>query len=240
MLILALDTTTAAGSVALARNGATVALRGGDPTVSHGCRLPGDVASLLQAQRLTVQDIDLFGVAAGPGSFTGLRVGIATIQGLALALSRRVVPVSTLEAIAYAACDHAPIEVGTRVVACMDGQRGDLFVAEFAVMASAPTCLLSAISEAASVAPDALIVDLLDSLKMRSVFLAGDGALRHGASIDAATGQAVPRLDPMPPLAPTIARLAFARHASAVVPHAIQPIYVRRSDAEIARQGGGR
>ena len=67
--------------------------------------------------------IDLFAVSRGPGSFTGLRVGLATIQALALAHRRSVLPVSTLEALA-----HTPGQ-GELVLAWMDGHRGDVFAA---------------------------------------------------------------------------------------------------------------
>ena len=84
MVILALDTTTKAGSYALWRGDALVEQRPGDAARTHAERLPGDLADLLAAHGLTVKDVDLYAVASGPGSFTGLRVGVATIQGLAL------------------------------------------------------------------------------------------------------------------------------------------------------------
>lgn len=241
MWILALDTTTAAGSVALARDGEAIASRTGDAAVTHGRRLPGDIASLLDDHRLAPAAIELYGVAAGPGSFTGLRVGIATVQGLAFAHGRRVVAVSALEALAYAACEQAPLDLGMRVVSCMDGRRGDLFVADFDVAAVTPgPCVLAPAGSPASLTPSAFIERLRDARAMTRVWLVGDGALRHADAIDAALGERVPRLDPLPPLAPTIARLAFTRRDRAVLPHAIQPVYVRRPDAELARERGGR
>src|SRR5690606_1492249 len=86
--------------------------------------LPGDLMTACAAAGITSEQIALFAVAAGPGSFTGLRVGIATIQGLAMARDRRVVPVSTLEAIAEAS--------GARTVAAwMDAQRGEVLAQVF-------------------------------------------------------------------------------------------------------------
>src|ERR687895_1137349 len=99
MLVLALDTTTRQGSVALARDGALLATYVGDAAITHGERLPGDLVRVLDAHGLRVSDVDVFAVAAGPGSFTGLRVGIATLQGLALANARPLVGVSALDAI---------------------------------------------------------------------------------------------------------------------------------------------
>src|SRR3712207_3323697 len=103
MLILALDTTTRAGSAALVRDGAIVREHVGDPLLTHGQRLPADLMQLIAAAGMTLDAVDLFAVAAGPGSFTGLRVGIATVQGLAMATGKRIVPVSVLDALARAA-----------------------------------------------------------------------------------------------------------------------------------------
>src|SRR4051812_37344406 len=99
MRVLALDTTTRAGSVALVEDDRVVAERAGDPARSQGQRLPGDLADLGAPWTA----IDVFAVASGPGSFTGLRIGIATMQGLALVTGGRLVGVSALEALAQIA-----------------------------------------------------------------------------------------------------------------------------------------
>src|SRR2546428_12424490 len=98
MRVLALDTTTRAGSVAIVNDGDVLVERLGDPERSHAERLPTDILIALDASGLAMSDIDIFAVSAGPGSFTGLRIGIATIQGLAFVNRRRVVPVSALTA----------------------------------------------------------------------------------------------------------------------------------------------
>src|SRR5687767_7395786 len=99
MLVLALDTTTRQGSVALAREGDILGSGAGDAAITHGARLPGDLARLLGQHGLRIADVDLFAVAAGPGSFTGLRIGIATMQGLALGNGKPLAGVSALDAI---------------------------------------------------------------------------------------------------------------------------------------------
>ena len=78
-------------------------MRGGDPSRSHGEQLPGQLMAMLDDEGVALHDVDLFAVSIGPGSFTGLRVGIATIQGLALASGKPVVPVSTFDALAWQA-----------------------------------------------------------------------------------------------------------------------------------------
>src|SRR6185503_2808150 len=99
MRVLALDTTTRAGSVALLDGERVVDERAGDGTRTHAERLPAEITSLVAAHGLTLPDIDLYAVASGPGSFTGLRIGIATIQGLALVHARRIVAISALDAL---------------------------------------------------------------------------------------------------------------------------------------------
>ena len=100
MRVLALDTTTAAGSVAIVDDERVLIEEVGDPTRSHAERLPTTFSARSSAAGLTLADIDVFAIAAGPGTFTGLRIGIATIQGLAFVSGKRVVPVSALMALA--------------------------------------------------------------------------------------------------------------------------------------------
>lgn len=222
MIILALDTTTKAGSAAVLRDSAVVAEQIGDPQQTHGERLPADLTRVLDAAGARVEDVDLFAVAAGPGSFTGLRVGIATVQGLAMARGRSIVPVSVLEALARAAADD-----GAPIAAWMDAQRGEVFAETYAaggLMVTAP---------ARAVLPSVLLDEDRDASGGGQVFI-GDGALRYRAELVARYGAGV-RIQAPPPLAGIIARIAAEAPARAVRPHALIPIYVRRPDAELAR-----
>ena len=129
MLILGLDTTTRAGSLTLLGDDQVIETFSGDPERTHATRLPGDILECLSRHGLALVDIDLYSVAVGPGSFTGLRIGIATIQGLAFAHGRQVVGVSALDALAEAA-GPPPVEsdsAGVRRAACMDAQRGEVY-----------------------------------------------------------------------------------------------------------------
>src|SRR5215203_4694512 len=104
MVILALDTSSAGGSAAVIRvgGGETLAVeRAGDPTRSHAERLPAELMAVLREAGAAIEDVDRLAVIVGPGSFTGLRVGIATVQGLALARGLPVTPVSTFDALAW-------------------------------------------------------------------------------------------------------------------------------------------
>ena len=137
MRVAALDTTTRAGSIAIVENDRVVAERRGDPALSTAERLPRELLELLAAHGWTTASVDLFAVAAGPGSFTGLRVGIATIQGLAFVHRRPVAAVSALDAIAQLAA--APLAEGSLVGVWMDAQRRDVYSALYRVAAK-PWC----------------------------------------------------------------------------------------------------
>src|SRR4030088_1607246 len=109
MRVLSLDTTTRGGSVALVDDSGVVDERSGDPSRTHAERLPDEILTLLEANAVPMSAIDVFAVASGPGSFTGLRIGIATIQGLAFVHRRPGAAVSALDALAHAAAvDLAP------------------------------------------------------------------------------------------------------------------------------------
>jgi tRNA threonylcarbamoyladenosine biosynthesis protein TsaB len=221
MLVLALDTTTRRGSVALARDGALLDTYEGDPQTTHGERLPADLVRVLNAHGLRVADIDVFAVAAGPGSFTGLRIGIAAMQGLALANDKSLVGVSALDAISEVV--RAPGEM----VAWMDAHRGEVFSAVFRNGA--------ALEDAMAEKPAEILLRWQRDGRRPPLF-AGDGALAYKALIlEEVAGAAV--VEPLPPLAPGIARLAeaYTREHGPSPPDAIRPLYVRRSDAELAR-----
>jgi len=239
MLVLALDTTSRPGSIALLRDGVLLAERAGEASRSPGERLPGDIAALLQEFALTVADVDLYAVAAGPGSFTGMRVGIATIQGLALANDRRVVPVSALEALAWSARDN------DRVAVWIDAQRGEVFAALYGAsdaegVARDPATGLVEADPPLVGRPGDVLAAWRDRghLAKTPLTLTGDGAELYRPVIGQALGANARILAPPACLSRLVGEIATARAASggAVSPHAIVPVYVRRSDAEIARE----
>jgi tRNA threonylcarbamoyladenosine biosynthesis protein TsaB len=223
VLVLALDTTTRAGSAALVRDGVVLAEHTGDPAITHGQRLPRDLMRLLDEAGVQLADVGVFAVAAGPGSFTGLRVGIATVQGLAMAAGRRVVPVPTLEALARAGRNGA-----NRVAPWMDAQRGEVFAAVYDADGA------SVDVEASSETPERTLDRWSSQISGEPLRFVGDGAVRYREIILRRTS-AADIVDPLPPLAGFIGLIAGQSPRRAVLPHAVVPIYVRRSDAELAR-----
>jgi tRNA threonylcarbamoyladenosine biosynthesis protein TsaB len=235
MLVLALDTTTRRGSMALARDGVVFGIYQGDASVTHGERLPGDLVRLLRAHGLDVGDVDLFAVASGPGSFTGLRIGIATMQGLALANGKPLAGVSALDAL-HESAHAAPGQPDSaasgrrhegRVAVWMDAQRGQVFSAVYAD---------AALSEPAIVEkPAEILARWRRDGSWPRVFI-GDGALAYRPLILRVLPDSHV-VEPLPPLAPGIAHLAERQvqdHGPSP-PDAIRPVYIRRSDAELAR-----
>ena len=213
MLVLALDTTTREGSCALARDGLVLREQVSDASRPQAARLPGDLVTLLEHERLTLADIDIYAVSIGPGSFTGLRVGIATMQGLAFAAGKPLIGVSALDALATLGnAGH------TRVATWIDAWRGEVYASlyEGGVEVEPP----------AVAHPD----DLLRRLSGVPTLFIGDGAGTSADAIRAAHGSAALADPVMPPLAGTIARLATeaARAGHLPPPHAIRAIYVRR------------
>lgn len=234
MLVLGLDTTGRPGSVALVRDGAAAGTVVGDPARAHAERLPGDILALLAARGLQPSDVDVFAVAAGPGSFTGLRIGIAAIQGLAFATRRPVVGVSALEALAHAAGQGSTTGARARVGVWMDAQRDEVFAAIYERDAEEAPWRLT----------DGPVVDAPRAVAQRwrgpagaaPLPMVGDGAVRYRGIVADVLGPAAHIIEP-PLMAPSIAWLGWQRALAgeAGLPHAIRPLYVRRPDAELAR-----
>lgn len=244
MLVLALDTSTAAGSVALVRDTVLLGCSSGDAARTHGERLPGELTALLAAHDCPASAVDVYAVCCGPGSFTGLRVGLATIQALALVNQRRVVTVPTLEAVARAASTAkfgaAPPVIG----AWMNAHRGEVFAALYEAPeaggggGSVPAAVGPLVEVAPPVvaAPEVVAEEWRNLLQAdgRRVAVIGDAVEPARALLERELDCAGLLAGTVPPLAPIAARLA-AQGRTAVGPHAARPVYVRRPDAELAR-----
>jgi tRNA threonylcarbamoyladenosine biosynthesis protein TsaB len=219
VLVLGLDTTTSSGSCAIARDGRVVCEQVNEAPNAHAEHLPGDLIALLDRAGVALSEIDAFAVATGPGSFTGLRIGIATMQGLAFAEEKPLVGVSGFDALSEIAGG------GQLVATWVDAWRGEIFAALYddGREVQAPVVARPEV--------------LLESLRGRPTLFIGDGALVHAETIRRTLGESGRVADPpTPPLAGMIARLAAAQVANGDhSPHAIRPLYIRRTDAELAQ-----
>jgi tRNA threonylcarbamoyladenosine biosynthesis protein TsaB len=211
--------------------------RRGDRARSHGERLPGELTRLAGDRGIALHDIAAFAVASGPGSFTGLRIGIATIQGLALATGRRIVAVPTLEVLAQTVAD---LEPGWLVAPWMDARRRDVFAALYRAADAPPFSpeRLVEIAPPATGDPRAILTRWQPLAQGQRVVFVGDGAALY-ADLVAAAGDPTWRIVREPPLlAGTLGRIAAARagRGETIDPAAVQPLYVRRPDAELAKE----
>ena len=233
MKVLALDTTTRAGSVAIVDDDRVIDERGGDEARSHAERLPGEIVAIAAASQMLLSSVDLFAVASGPGSFTGLRIGIATIQGIAFVYGRRMVGISALEALAH--CASLGLPPGAHVAAWMDAYRRDVFAALYRVRDAPPFDPERLVAlDPPSVDSPAATWERWGSEFQAPAVVVGNGAVLYESIVTPSRVMAPPLL------AGAIGRLAvgYSRRGAAVHPSAIHPLYVRRPDAEIAREKG--
>src|SRR5450759_5185338 len=195
MKVLALDTTTREGSVALVEDDRIVAEQIGDGTRTHALRLPDELLQLADAHHLAVSDVDLYAVASGPGSFTGLRIGIATIQGLAFVHGRRIVGVPALDALAHAGSRDLP--EGTLIAAWMDAHRRDVFAALYQVTGATPfsRARLTEIEGPTVGSPASTLARWRALATGRPAVFVGDGAMLYAADIarESPAARALPR-----------------------------------------------
>jgi tRNA threonylcarbamoyladenosine biosynthesis protein TsaB len=242
MLIAALDTATLTLSCALVEvsPGAPPRLRCEKreraPTKpvagaagGHSAALPQSLVDLLRAEGLAIPDVEGYAVGLGPGSFTGLRIGLATWKGLAYANQRPIAGGSSLAAMALAAAADA--EDGALLVPLLDAKKGEVYAGFYRARDGG----LVEIADDAALAPAALAA--------RVASLAADGArpAAFGEGLDAyaAALAAVPRLrtEVATPPALGVASLVAERLAGAAYDaqalFALEPHYVRASEAEL-------
>lgn len=219
MVILAVHSTSASLSVAITENRSILHEVVLPPDRKHLEQLAPLIRDLTAELHLSVLDIDGFGVAMGPGSFSGTRVGLATIKGMALALAKPVVGISSLEILAWQA-----LKEGERGAPVIDARRGEIYTAfykksgERLALVSGPMLIRA---EEFSQYAEKVSGGLL---------LCGDPVLDHLVG-------SIPNLVRSPVAAPSAAACALIayeriRQGKADDLHLLTPLYIRRSDAE--------
>jgi tRNA threonylcarbamoyladenosine biosynthesis protein TsaB len=223
MLILAIDTSGKNGSIALAR--AKTDQRGNEIDVLEVVPLSGgafsaqlvpEIATLLQRHRKSKSDLGGFAVATGPGSFTGLRVGLAAVKALGEALQKPIAAISLLEAVAQGS------KARGRVLAALDAGRTDVYSGDYMVAAEATMRSEKLLSR------EEFIAEAKNSEV--NAIVTPDGAL---AEMLRASGIDVELITY--PTAEAIARLGWDRiqRKQFILPEELEANYIRRSDAEI-------
>lgn len=222
--ILSVETATLSGSVALSRSEDIVAALAGDSGISHSNTLLKDIDRLLRETRVDLSEIDVFAVATGPGSFTGLRIGIATVKGFAATLDRPCAGVPTLQAVALSA------GASERSIALLPAGRGEVFAQLLAVTKDG---LVTELDKATHISPQRLVAKYGS---LENVLWCGEGAIANRAMLETKPGWQI--APPSQNLAIHVVSLAMARFRRNDLVHAdaLQAIYVRPSDAELKVQ----
>lgn len=229
MLILAFDTSSHSGSIALVRDGGVVAELTAASVSTHSEWLMASVDSLLKSADLNIKDVDLFAVATGPGSFTGLRIGVATVKGLAWSLGKRVAGVSTLEALAMNL-------IGSDRLICpvLDARKGEVYSAFYRFSDRGAERVIKE-----SVMPPEELFKAASGPGSPVTFL-GPGLKTYGEAIRNKVKDAIFASEDLWHIrASNVASLALKDASALTDPSGLVPMYLRQSEAEIKapRQG---
>lgn len=236
MLILALDSTAQVGSVALCEGDghllAECTLNTGN---THSETLLPTVEFILKSCGVTVDDIDLFACTAGPGSFTGVRIGAATVKGLAFGKGKPCVGVSTPEALAYNARGFEGI-----ICPCMNARRQQVYNALFACKGGK----LTRLCEDRALAIEELLTEVSAYAPEEKIYLVGDGAELvmdfdgDGSKFPALDGCMIlleERLRNQSGCSVALAALEAYRKGEVCTDTELAPVYLRPSQAERMR-----
>ena len=226
MLILGIESTAKAASAALVRDGALIGQYFQCSGLTHSATLLPMAENLLSSTGTDKSELDAVAVARGPGSFTGVRIGVAAVKGLCWALEKPAVGVSTLEAMAW---NGVAAGEGSIICCCMDARRQQVYNALFEIRDGRPVRLVP--DRALSVeelAPE------LEKYEKR-VFLVGDGArlcynLLGGLGVEST-------LAPEPLVQQSAYGVCRAAETEKAAPASeLLPVYLRLSQAERERQ----
>jgi tRNA threonylcarbamoyladenosine biosynthesis protein TsaB len=224
VLILAVDTTTPSGSVAVLEDETLVGEVGLESGATHSARLFRSVESLLAALGRGIGAVDAFAVAAGPGSFTGLRIGIAAVKALAFAGGKPVAPVSSLLALATKLVGEEGLGL---VCPLLDAKKEEIYAGLFE---TGPAGLAEVLPQGAY-DPDVFFSRLPAG---RVIAFAGSGLALYKDRLLARVGTNALFPARSPFIAAEVARLGAAaiRAGRGVAAAELEPLYFRRSQAE--------
>lgn len=227
MKILGFDSSARSASAALCDEGVLIAQAFMNSGLTHSRTLLPMAEDMLKNLDMSVNDIDLIAVSHGPGSFTGVRIGVAAVKGLAWAAEKPVCGVSTLEAMAY---NGVCAPENSLICCCMDARRSQFYNACFEMRGGKPFRLC----EDRAISISELAEEIINLKK--SVFLVGDGAVLCYNALDNFEVRTI--------LAPEPLRFQnawgvcmAARYSKHQTVNELLPVYLRLSQAERERQG---
>jgi tRNA threonylcarbamoyladenosine biosynthesis protein TsaB len=221
--LLALETATLTGSVAIMDGESLVAESRITMRVTHSERIMSEIEHVLRRSSLKLEEIDAFGISIGPGSFTGLRVGLSTVKGLAYATGKTLVSIPTLEALAW----NIPFALHD-VCPMLDARKKEVYAGIFRWEGAG--------FQRVMVERSVSIGTLLRQISECTIFL-GDGALLYREIIAERLAEKAVFGYPqqMIPSAATVAFLCIRKAIRGEFenPEIIRPCYLKRSEAEL-------
>jgi tRNA threonylcarbamoyladenosine biosynthesis protein TsaB len=225
MKLFILDTATSVFSMAIADGDTVLAEECGVAGPSTAARLAPAVVGLFAAASLAPADMDAFAVTVGPGAFTGLRVGIALVKGLAMSTGKGAIPLSSLQLLAMNAWEST-----IPVCPLFDARKGEIYGALYDFTAGPEPVISPTAADPAA---------FLARLPQRVLFL-GDGALRYRPLIEETMGERAEFAEPSLHSPRAGAGVALSQNALAsglaVPPSQLLPTYLRLSEAELSRR----
>lgn len=231
--ILALDTATRTQSLALMEGEMVLEHAQQRVKFNHGSSLLTRVAQMLEDQELQVSDLDLIAVGRGPGSFTGLRVGIAIAKSLSRAKDIPLVGVSTLAALAHPAASAHP---EAAVCATLDARRREVYTGLYALDSGNKSTLQTLAPDRTAANPD-LREHLLNLAKTRPIILVGDAPQKYEELARWPADARIRVLDAWAAIPSAIAIAQLGRHAANAghldAVHTLEPNYIRPTEAEM-------
>ncbi len=239
MYILAIDTTakTAACSVCTEKNNKVFPICSSqlNSTLTHSESILPMIDFCLKNASLTVDDMDIIAVSAGPGSFTGVRIGIATVMGLAFGNKKRnCVSVSALEALAL---NYDDASLNTVVCACMDARRNQFYNALFKTDCNGS---VSRLCEDRAISYEELFNELCGNHADKHIVLVGDGAELAYNLFNKLDGfdkldVMLSSYERMYQSGISVAKCAYLHKNDAISSYELSPVYLRMSQAERER-----
>jgi len=231
MITLGIDTATSACAAAIwcAATGRVLSMKAEPLARGQAERLVPLIQETLAEAGLDFGAVDRYGVTVGPGTFTGLRIGLATARGLALASGRPLVGITSFEAAAHAVPDG--ISHGRTMLACIESRRDDLYLQAFGPDRRP-------LFDPADVLPPDLPSFIAAHLPAGPLLLVGDAAERTRAAL----GEWPAAIDILPstggPEASAVARLAALADPGAIAARPADPFYLRPPDVTLPKASG--
>ena len=224
MLVLSVDSSSATATCALVKDDQILGEINLNSKREHSVIIMDLIDEILKRYNLTIKDVDAFAISEGPGSFTGLRIGMATIKGMAFSTNKPCISISTLDTLAYNVVNFDGI-----ICPIIDALRDNVYTNLYKNIDGK----LTAISEGTCLSLTELIEDL--NKRNEKVIFVGDGVTKHKNRLTKEVSNAIfAPLNCLYPKASSLGELALDKLNQGITSplNEFAPIYLRKSQAE--------